>query len=640
MASPRAVIIPFGVPTEARGLGLGLAALFHGFTFIDGQSVGLAQLLARPREDREGAPGAKPLPAGPVEAFVPPEAWRELAGHGLGAADVSVVVTGAFEPPGEGKGLIQLLAFDPKDGSTRARVEAHIDSHRAGETLLVAFDDIWGKVGGELGLVRDIGDLSWDVLESLLRAERCVLHDPERNGPHDRLAAMLHLGRAVGDAPLAKFPAGRLAAVALETAATPVFDPKLAGAALRALHRASEDAPAQLDLLEATAALHARMGNAREAEAHATAALDRAPERARLYAILSEARRAQGDLDGALQAVDAGLRQVRDDGLLATERAVVLAQRGDLAGAELGWKRVLAQDAVYPAAYVNLAGLAAEKRDLTLAQALVDEALGAPHARPEVLRRAIQLAVATEAEGVPRAARVARLASSLVERVPGDAWGVLVLAQARVRLGESAAALEGFARVWQLAPETALAAEAQRERLACADPQASLEIEAVLRAAERAALEELEGVAARGRSLASHHGVWTAAFAQGVAEKRRDRRVAARSAFEEALKLAPGATPAHIELVDLCLLDGDHEKALRHAERVLLLEGKTGRALAGLAHALAANGQRDAAITTATAALVLLPADERLQKLVSGTPSTAPSAPPRSLWDRLRAKLR
>jgi len=638
MTVDRAVIIPFGVPAEARGLGLGLAALFHGFASIDGQSVGLAQLLARPREDGGGAEGESgaQLPPGPVEAFVPPEAWRDLVRQGPGLPDVSVVVTGTFEPPADGKGMIQLLAFDARDGAMRARAEAHVDGARAGETLLSAFSDVWGKVGGELGLVRDIGDLGWEALESILRAERCVLHDPQRNGPHDRLAAMLHLGRAVGDAPFASFPAGRLAAVALETATSPLFDVRLASAALRALDRATEDAPSQLDLLEATAALHARLGHSRQAEAYASAAIERAPDRARLYAILSEARRAQGDLDGALAAVDAGLRHVRDDGLLATERAVVLAQRGDIQGAELGWKRVLSRDSVYPSAYVNLATLASERNDLTLAQALVDEALAAPHARPEVLRRAIQLAVATEADGIPRAARVAKLAGSLVARVPGDAWGFLVLAQAHVRLGEKGSALGGFARVIELAPDTALAAEAQRERLACADPGASQEIESVLRAAESAAREVLDGVVARARSLAVQHGVWTAEFARGVAEKRQERWVPARRAFEDALVLAPGATPAHIELVELCLSAGDVARALSHAERVVLLEGRTPRAVAGLALALNANGRTSDALEAAQAARVTMPDDPRLRAIVDGKPET-PQRP--SFWERLRTKI-
>ncbi len=640
MTIGRAVIIPFGVPTEARGLGLGLAALFHGFASVGGQSVGLAQLLARPREDAEPTPDGGATQGGPVEAFVQPDTWRDLTRQGSGFApvpEVSIVVTGAFEPPGDGKGMIQLLVFDPKDGATRARAEVHIDAARAGEGLLSAFSEVWGKVGGDLGLVSDIGDLGWEALESILRAERCVLHDPLRHGPHDRLAAMLHLGRAVGDAPLSRFPAGRLAAVALETAASPLFDAKLAGAALRALGRATEDAPAHVDLLEATAALHARLGHPREAEAHAARAIDRAPDRARLYAILSEARRAQGDLDGALSAVDAGLRRVRDDGLLATERAVVLAQRGDLSAAEMGWKRVLSRDSVYPSAFVNLAGLAADRNDLALAQALVDEALGAPRARPEVLRRAIQLAVATEADGVPRAARVGKLARSLVDRVPGDAWAFLVLAQAHVRLGEPAAALDAFAKVRELAPDTALAAEAQRERLACADPRASLEIEALLRSSESASVEALDGVAARGRSLASAHGVWTAEFARGVAEKRRERWTAARAAFEDALGLASGATPAHLELVELCLRAGDVAVALEHAERVVVLEGRTPRALVCLCLALDAAGRTEDAVDAAKAALLALPGDPRLLAVLAGKPEEVPPRP--SFWERLKTKI-
>jgi len=631
MVAPRALIIPFGVPTEARGLGLGLAALVHSFTHIEGQSVALAQLMARPREDQDAAPD------GPVEAFVPPNAWRDLISGGQAPPDVAVVVTGAFEPPAAGKGMFQLLAFDAKDGATRARVEAHVDGSRAGETILGVLNEVWDKVGGELGLVRGIGDLGWEALESVLRAERCVLHDPLRNGPHDRLAAMLHLGRAVGDAPEARFPAGRLASVALETAMTPSFDAKLAGAALRALTRAAEDAPMQIDLAEATAALHVRLGNSAEAVARAKWAISKAPDRGRLYAILAEALRLQGDLDAALAAIDAGLRSVEDDGLLATERGVVLAQRGDVAGAELAWKRVLQHGRIHTTAFVNLAGIAATRKELPLAQALVDQALSARGAPPEVLRRAIQLAVATEPDGVARAARIGNLAESLLSVVAGDVWGLLVLAQARVRMGETAAALEGFARVVSLAPDSALAAEAQRERLAVLDAQASLEIEATLRAAQHAPEDALEGLAARGRSLTLQHGVWTAAFAWGVAEKRRGRSVAAREAFEQALSLAPGATPAHVELAELCASTGSPEIALRHAERVVELEGKSARAIVSLATALTAVGRHDEAAELARAGLLMDPAEPRLLALVAE--SGRRSRPP-SLWGSLRDKLR
>src|ERR1051325_8662785 len=103
MASPRAVVIPFGVPDDGRGLGLGLAALVHSFALIDGESVALAQLLARvkktapdadeedlEREREEDAPPA-PSEASPVEAFVPPHAWKDLTANGAAPPEVSLV---------------------------------------------------------------------------------------------------------------------------------------------------------------------------------------------------------------------------------------------------------------------------------------------------------------------------------------------------------------------------------------------------------------------------------------------------------------------------------------------------------------------------------------------------------------------
>ena len=45
MSSPRAVVIPFGVPVEGRGLGLGLAALMHTCVHLDGGGVAIAQFM-------------------------------------------------------------------------------------------------------------------------------------------------------------------------------------------------------------------------------------------------------------------------------------------------------------------------------------------------------------------------------------------------------------------------------------------------------------------------------------------------------------------------------------------------------------------------------------------------------------------
>src|SRR5688500_1391678 len=368
--SPRAVVIPFGVPDDGRGLGLGLAALVHSFALIDGESVALAQLLARkqaPRpeeceeeEEEASTTTSSSREAGPVEAFVPPRAWKDLTGSGTAPPDVSFVVTGAFEPPTDGRGLIQLLVFGAKDGRTHAKVEALVDEKNAGQALIAALEEAWSQLPGnlgQLGTVRDIGDLSWEALESVLRAERCALHDPLRGGPHDRLAAMVHLGRAIGDAPEARFPATRLAALALDVAVATPSDPKLADAALRALLRATEDAPDNADLVEAVAALFLRVGNADEAERYVRDAMKIEPTRARLYALLSEARRSRGDLPSALAAIEDGLLQNAMDPLLNTERGIVLAERGKLEDAERAWRLVLDDRPLYPPAYANLVAL-------------------------------------------------------------------------------------------------------------------------------------------------------------------------------------------------------------------------------------------------------------------------------------------
>jgi Flp pilus assembly protein TadD len=642
MSGPRAVVIPFGIPAEGRGLGLGLAALVHSFTQIEGSSVALAHLLARrPGEVSDthfvGEPSLKGPGLGPLEAFVPPQAWKDLAGGGHAPPDVAVVLTGSLEPPSAGKGLIQILAFDARDGSTRARVEHHLDGARAGETLLEAFDEIWSRLGGELGLVRDIGDLGWDALESVLRAERCVLHDPARNGPHDRLAAMLHLGRAVSEAPEARFPAGRLAAIALETAMTPSADTRLADAALRALTRAAEDAPAQIELLEATAALHVRIGNAVEAETRATSAITQAPNRSRLYVVLSEARRALGNLDGALEAIDAGIAHATQDSILATERGVILAERGDLIGAERAWRGVLEKEALHPSAFSNLASLAMNRRDAALAQSLVDQVLASRGAHPEVIRRAVHLALATEADGVARAARIASLSTALLERLPLDAWASLTLARAAIQMGDGRRALEQLRRVEALAPESAYAAEAQRGSFALTDPQAAMELESILRAAGAAAPRDLDVLAARARRLATLHSVWSAWFAVGVVERRRERWGAAREALERAVAIAKGATPAYCELVGACAALGDHAAALSFAERVCALEGNDARTLGVLASALLAVGRKDDAEEAVRQALELDPGDSKNRELAGRIRTEGQD--PEGLWARLRRRL-
>ena len=650
MASPRAVVIPFGVPHDGRGLGLGLAALVHCFAQIDGESVALAQLLARKRasegddeseDDEDSDVDAQSEPA-PVEAFIPPHAWRDLTGASAAPPGVSFVVTGAFEPPTEGRGLIQLLAFDTKDGRTRAKVEAAVDGESAGKTLIAAFEEIFAQLGGELGTVRDIDDLSWEALESVLRAERCALHDPLRGGPHDRLAAMVHLGRAIGDAPDGRFPATRLAALALDVAVGGATDPKLTEAALRALVRATEDAPRNADLLEALAALSLRLGDAAAADAHARAALAIEPDRPRVYALLSEVRRSRGDLEGALAAIEDGLLRGADDPLLNTERGIVLAERGNLEQAERAWRMVLELRPLYPPAYTNLATAVMERKDLVSAAQLVDDALRFTAAHPDVLRRAIQLSLAAEPEGIARASRVATLAQALVERAPNDAWARLALARALARRGDKASAVRRLEEVEELAAATSPAAEAQRGRLALEEPQVSLEIDSVLRAAYQADALDLETIAARARSLATTNNAWHAWFAAGIAERRRERWRAARDAFAEAIRIAPGCTPAHMEIVAAHVALGDAEPAIVHARRACELEGESARTLAVLATALLAAGKRDEATSAIDRALELDATDEAnralAERIRAGRARTTTLTRLRDIFTRFRRR--
>ncbi len=574
MSAPRAVVIPFGVPAEGRGLGLGLAALLHTCVHLEGGGVAIAQLHGRHKDEPEGTAPS------PVEAFVPPAAWKDIAGRGETPAGVAVVLTGAFEPPLDGHGTLQLLAFDARDGKERARIDAALDGAHAGASLVGAFEQLGARLGGELGALGTVRELEWDALESVLRAERCALHDPLKGGPHDRLAAMLHLGRAIGDAPLARYPAERLASIALETAMGAALDSKLAAAAARALARAVEDAPGSVELVEALAALEVRLGRARDAERRLNAALALAPERTRLYALLSQALRAQGNLDAAMAVVESAHASAGGDALLTTERGVVLAARGDFAGAALAWREALVSDPVQAAAFTNLAALALRDTDHATAQWLLDAALSSTRAHPDVLRRAVQLALATEGEGLARASRVARLCGRLLEMIPDDAWASLALAKSQAVLGEVAAARVRLAGIEHAAPGSAPAAEAQTARLAIDDPVVHEEVQRVLKAAQTAPEAELEGVAARARRVATLHASWPAWLAAAVAERRRGRWAAARGALEVALEMAPGAAVAHVEMAETLLELDDAAAALEHAEKAATLEGESPRVTA------------------------------------------------------------
>lgn len=615
MVGPRAIVLPFAVPDAERGLGLGLAAVVHGFVRLGGEGLALAQLHGRRRDSEDDT-------IAPVEVLVPAIAWADLASRSPASGDVELVLTGAFEPPRDGDGMLHWIAYDPRSGETRASGEDPIDEPCAGRAVVAAFEHMSAGFGAQLGQTRELAELDWNTLESVLRAERCALVDPMRGAPHDPAAAVGHLERAVADAPAAHYPASRLAALALDLGAA---GGTVGRAALRALARASADAPSNGDLLEANAALALRLGDPAAAETRAIAALGVASDHPRLWAIVSEARRAQGNVDGAYAAVMLGLLAAPVDPVLTTERGIVHAMRAETEAAMAAWSLVLERAPAFFPAFANLGALALGRSDTVLMQKLVDHALAihAPH--PDMLRRGVQLALAGEPEGTARAARVAALARRVATLVPDDAAARVILAQSLAQLGEHGAALEELSRVERTAKGTPAAAEAQRGLLALRDPDAARAIDRAMLAARNGPAADLASVATRAHELLGLHGVWTAAFAEAVAEQRMGHMDAAHAALRCVLELAPGCMPAHAELVGLCVRMGDGAGALRHAEALHAAEGDTPRALVLLARAKAAAGRHGEAWALAARILSLDPGNEEAKALCAAAPASRPS---------------
>jgi tetratricopeptide (TPR) repeat protein len=192
--------------------------------------------------------------------------------------------------------------------------------------------------------------------------------------------------------------------------------------------------------VEALAALLIRVGRPQEAERRMNAAIASAPARARPYSFLAQALRAQGKLDGALAALHAGVVASGPDPALSIERGMVLAAVGDLAGAASAWREALDRDPMNPAAFGRLAALALRARDATVGQVLVDSALAMANAPVDVLRSAIRLAVGTEPDGLPRAARLLKLGERVLEKAPNDAGALVLMARSQLVLGDKEAA--------------------------------------------------------------------------------------------------------------------------------------------------------------------------------------------------------
>ena len=608
---PCAVVVPFGVPPEGRGLGLGLAALVHSFAKLPGGRVAMAQL--RSREDPAG-----PSSPSMVEAFVSPEAWREITGRGDAPMGVGLVLTGVFEPPVDGDGAIRLLAFDPGTGRTCATAEALVDGDCAGTNLVAVIDDLWSSLGGEIGSLERVRGLGWDVLESVLRAEQCALANPARGGSREWLAAILHLSRAIGDDPDARYPVERLASLAMEAANAPALDPREACAAIRAIERAYQEARDATELVEALAALLLRLGRAPEAERYLNTALLRSPGRANVYAMLAHAMRLQHKYDGALAVLRTGFEASGRDPALCVEWGAVCAARGDIVGAQTSWREALARDPYHPTAYGFLTALTLKQQDASTGQWLVDAALAASAAHVDVFRGALQLALFSEADGLPRAARLARLCERVLDMSPKDSTALLVSAHALHALGQSSQARSRLDHIARVAAGSPQAADAEQLRFMLEDPATELELQSLIRAAKAEPPARLSEVSARARRLATMHNSWRAWMAGAVAERRRGRWPAARDALKLGLQIAPGAAVLHSEMALAFLKLGQPLVAVRHAEIAAGLGENSAQSAGTLACALAALGRSAEARAVANRALAMGPVDESLRQALVG----------------------
>src|SRR5438477_2931720 len=155
MDKPHALVIPFGVPERGKGLGLGLASLVHSFARIDDGDVALAQIRSH------GSDGGV---TGIVEAFVTAAQWRAMPGSEDTPPQVRIVLTGAFEPPREGRGAFSVVAFDAKTGEPRAKLDAVLDADGAGRSIVSTLESLCARVGGDASGLRGLESLSWDAL--------------------------------------------------------------------------------------------------------------------------------------------------------------------------------------------------------------------------------------------------------------------------------------------------------------------------------------------------------------------------------------------------------------------------------------------------------------------------------------------
>jgi tetratricopeptide (TPR) repeat protein len=170
-------------------------------------------------------------------------------------------------------------------------------------------------------------------------------------------------------------------------------------------------------------------------------------------------------------------------------------------------------------------------------------------------------------------------------------------------MGNPKEALSALATIDRFDKDGAFAAEAQRARFAIENPEASIELESVLRAALHGRPDDLGVITARAQRLALAYPLWVPLYALGIGERRRCCFADARRAFEAALERSPGCVPAHVELTLTCLALDDCTAALAHATRAHALEisARTLGALASAQFALGRTAEAEDAILHALA---------------------------------------
>ena len=582
------VLVPFWVPEGKATLGLGLALLLRDHLRLDVRDFRVAQLYGHVDD---GPPRV-------VEAMVTAEQWANLARDSGPVSPVGLVMTGALEPPSDEPGLLVIAVFDPASGRQIVKVERELDDVSAGATLVDALREIQSAFPALLTHLEPLALLEWTTLEYLMRAEVAAAHDPVRNERGNMMAALSYLGRAVDEQPDVTLCAEKLAAIAHDLGAG--ADTRLTAAALRTIVRALDDAPARHELIEAGATLMVLTGEPKRAEILLNAAVAVEPARVRLYALLSMALRAQGQLDAASDVLDRGLEVDPNETLLALERGEVRFLRGDGAGAVQEWLAVLARGPDVRA-FDRLASLAQEKRDMGLAQTLVDYALTrSADAPPRLLRAAIQIAYATELEDLARAARLDKLLRATLVHIPDDLWLNLHLAQELVQLGNSDEALRLLDRVDAVASNTPLGAESARVRFRAGDREGASLVDALVREAYESPDADIARLLERTSQAVERYSIWSASLAHAITLARVDRQADALPFLMRALNTGQGSAMVHHALGRVHAELGAPKEALPHAERAIALGGDAPAVFVLLAEVLARLGRFDEARAIAT----------------------------------------